>query len=98
MAAFLTDHPIPAINQELDRLEAAARDALGANADDYEIEPSALLRRQIAQAQEGSRVATGVVHQGRQIVATLHLEEEQVRDLLAYLQGTEQVPLPEPDD
>ena len=48
MAAFLTDHPIPAINQELDRLEAAARDALGANADDYEIEPSALLRRQIA--------------------------------------------------
>ncbi|MBT7431079.1 MAG: hypothetical protein HN783_14825, partial [Ilumatobacter sp.] len=48
MAAFLTDHPIPAVNQELDRLEAAARDALGANADDYEIEPSALLRRQIA--------------------------------------------------
>ncbi len=27
-----------------------------------------------------------------------YLEEEQVRDLLAYLQGTEQVPLPEPDD
>jgi hypothetical protein len=48
MAAFLTDHPIPAINQELDRLEAAAREALGTNADDYEIEPSALLRRQIA--------------------------------------------------
>jgi hypothetical protein len=48
MAAFLTDHPIPAINRELDRLEVAVREALGANADDYEIEPSALLRRQIA--------------------------------------------------
>ena len=48
MAAFLTDHPIPAINQELDRLEAVARTALGTNADDYAIEPSALLRRQIA--------------------------------------------------
>jgi len=48
MAAFLTDHPIPAISQELDRLEAAARTALGDSAGDYEIEPSALLRRQIA--------------------------------------------------
>jgi hypothetical protein len=48
MAAFLADHPIPAINQELDRLKIASREALGANADGYEIEPGALLRRQIA--------------------------------------------------
>ena len=48
MAAFLSESPIAAVTQELDRLEAAARRALGENSDDYEIEPSALLRRQIA--------------------------------------------------
>jgi hypothetical protein len=48
MAAFLTVNSIPAIDLELDRLETAARNALGVNADDYDIEPSALLRRQIA--------------------------------------------------
>ena len=47
MAAFLSVNSIPAIDQELDRLETAARNALGVNAHDYDIEPSALLRRQM---------------------------------------------------
>ena len=48
MAAFLVDHPIPRVSEELNRLEQAARDALGPSADDHVIEPAALLRRQIA--------------------------------------------------
>ena len=48
MAAFLTEHHLPEIVNELRRLEGSARDALGNAEADYEIEPSALLRRQIA--------------------------------------------------
>ena len=48
MAAFLAEHHLPAIVNELRRLEGSARDALGSSQADYEIEPSALLRRQIA--------------------------------------------------
>ncbi|MFJ1653258.1 Eco57I restriction-modification methylase domain-containing protein [Streptomyces sp. NPDC088337] len=47
-SAFLTAHPIPDVNDELYRLADAARAALGTSAPDIEIEPSALLRRQIA--------------------------------------------------
>ncbi|WP_435585842.1 Eco57I restriction-modification methylase domain-containing protein [Micromonospora aurantiaca (nom. illeg.)] len=45
---FLATHPIPSVADELNRLAAAARHALGSSAADIEIEPSALLRRQIA--------------------------------------------------
>src|SRR5690606_26470491 len=48
MSAFLAEHPLPGITDELRRLEQAAREALGDDEADYEIEPSALLRRQIA--------------------------------------------------
>lgn len=48
MAAFLVDHPIPGVTNELRRLEKAARDALGDDSGDYDIEPQSLLRRQIA--------------------------------------------------
>jgi hypothetical protein len=48
MAAFLVEHPIARISEELNRLEQAARGALGSSAEDQSIEPSALLRRQIA--------------------------------------------------
>ena len=48
MAAFLVEHHLPEIVNELRRLEGSARDALGDAQADYEIEPSALLRRQIA--------------------------------------------------
>jgi hypothetical protein len=48
LALFLDEHPIPAIEEELDRLRAAARKELGEAADDYEIERRALLRRQVA--------------------------------------------------
>jgi len=48
MAAFLVDHPVPGVTNELRRLEKAARDALGDDAGDYDIEPQSLLRRQIA--------------------------------------------------
>lgn len=47
-AKFLTEHPIPAVNDELTRLAQAAADALGDAAANVEIEPSMLLRRQIA--------------------------------------------------
>ncbi|MFG1888146.1 Eco57I restriction-modification methylase domain-containing protein [Micromonospora sp. NPDC049051] len=47
-SAFLVTHPIPAVANELHRLATAAHDALGDSAPDIEIEPSALLRRQIA--------------------------------------------------
>ena len=45
---FLNDHPIAAINDELNRLAQAARDALGEVAEGIEFEPATLLRRQIA--------------------------------------------------
>ncbi|HEX8345094.1 MAG TPA: hypothetical protein VF657_10160 [Actinoplanes sp.] len=47
-SAFLAAHPIPTVNEELRRLGDAAREALGGSAPDIEIEPSALLRRQVA--------------------------------------------------
>lgn len=47
-AKFLTENPIPAVNDELNRLALAAADALGDAAMHVEIEPSMLLRRQIA--------------------------------------------------
>lgn len=46
--AFLTEHPIAAVADELNRLEHAAREALGDQAASVEIETGALLRRQIA--------------------------------------------------
>jgi hypothetical protein len=46
--AFLTEHPIPAVTDELTRLAQAARAALGEHAVNVEIETGALLRRQIA--------------------------------------------------
>ncbi|MET8332183.1 Eco57I restriction-modification methylase domain-containing protein [Streptosporangium canum] len=46
--AFLAEHPIAAVSDELTRLSQAARDALGDHAAKVEIETSALLRRQIA--------------------------------------------------
>lgn len=48
LSAFLAIHPIPAVADELSRLATVAHDALGSSAPDVEIEPSALLRRQIA--------------------------------------------------
>ncbi|WP_343908562.1 Eco57I restriction-modification methylase domain-containing protein [Nocardioides aquiterrae] len=47
-AKFLADHPIPSVNDELARLSQAAEEALGDAASGIEIEPSVLLRRQIA--------------------------------------------------
>lgn len=46
MAAFLAEHDIPGVTQELRHLEEAARNASGPDAPDPE--PSSLLRRQIA--------------------------------------------------
>ncbi|MEX1171820.1 MAG: hypothetical protein WEG56_04315 [Chloroflexota bacterium] len=46
MAAFLADHDIPGVTQELRHLDEAARAAVGPDAP--EPEPSSLLRRQIA--------------------------------------------------
>ena len=46
--AFLADHPVPAVADELARLERAAREALGDQAASVDIETGALLRRQIA--------------------------------------------------
>ena len=48
MSTFLVDHELPGITAELLRLETTARKNLGDTAGDFEIEPSALLRRQIA--------------------------------------------------
>ncbi|CAL9539605.1 Eco57I restriction-modification methylase domain-containing protein [Streptomyces sp. enrichment culture] len=48
LSAFLAANPIPAVAEELGRLSDAALTALGSSAPDIEIEPSALLRRQIA--------------------------------------------------
>ena len=47
-AAFLARSPLPAVTSELNRLSAAAHEAIGTKSPDIEIEPSALLRRQIA--------------------------------------------------
>jgi hypothetical protein len=47
-SAFLVAHSIPTVTQELRRLSETAHAALGVNAITIEIEPSALLRRQIA--------------------------------------------------
>jgi hypothetical protein len=46
--AFLADHPVPAVADELARLERAAREALGDQAATVDVETGALLRRQIA--------------------------------------------------
>ena len=48
LAAFLTEHRLAAVTEELDRLAQTARDALGEQAGPVEIEASMLLRRQIA--------------------------------------------------
>ena len=48
LSAHLAEHPIAAVSNELGRLNAAARDALGPVAAGIEIETAALLRRQIA--------------------------------------------------
>ncbi len=47
-SAFLAEHPLQPITDELIRLETAARTALGEQGKITEIEPSLLLRRQIA--------------------------------------------------
>lgn len=46
--AFLAEHPVPEVADELARLERAAREALGDQAASVDIETGALLRRQIA--------------------------------------------------
>ncbi|PRY35126.1 hypothetical protein CLV43_11444 [Umezawaea tangerina] len=47
-ATFLSDHPVPAVNDELLRLSQAAEKALGDAGGQVEIDISMLLRRQIA--------------------------------------------------
>ncbi|QQQ77408.1 hypothetical protein IOD16_02380 [Saccharothrix sp. 6-C] len=47
-ATFLSNHPVPAVNDELLRLSRAAEEALGDAAGQVEIDTSMLLRRQIA--------------------------------------------------
>ncbi len=47
-SAFLAENPLPPVADELRRLEVAARNALGEQGEVAEIEPSLLLRRQIA--------------------------------------------------
>ena len=48
MTAFLATNSVPAVTDELRRLEESARTALGPSASAFPIEPAALLRRQIA--------------------------------------------------
>ena len=48
MSAFLADDSVPAVTEELRRLEESARTALGPSASDFPIDTAALLRRQIA--------------------------------------------------
>ncbi|MET3719215.1 hypothetical protein [Arthrobacter sp. UYEF21] len=48
MSAFLVEHPIPMVDQELDKLGQSAQESLGAHAGLHEIERASLLRRQIA--------------------------------------------------
>ncbi|MEA3549235.1 Eco57I restriction-modification methylase domain-containing protein [Pseudarthrobacter sp. C1] len=48
MSAFLVEHPIPMVDQELDKLGQSAKESLGAHAGLHEIERASLLRRQIA--------------------------------------------------
>ena len=47
-STFIAEHPIAAVSDELSRLAEVAWSALGPNAGDIEIEPNALIRRQIA--------------------------------------------------
>jgi hypothetical protein len=46
--AFLAEHPVPEVTDELFRLDQTAREALGEQAAHVQIEPSGLLRRPIA--------------------------------------------------
>lgn len=48
LAQFLDEHPIPAVEAELDRLKIAAAKHLGDSSTSYEIERRQLLRRQVA--------------------------------------------------
>src|SRR5581483_11853274 len=48
LSAFLAQHPIPQLAAELERLRAAAYDALGPLGEGVELEHSSLLRRQVA--------------------------------------------------
>jgi hypothetical protein len=48
MSAFLVEHPIPMVDQELDKLGQSAKESLGAHAGLHQIERASLLRRQIA--------------------------------------------------
>lgn len=48
MSAFLVEHPITMVDQELDKLGQAAKERLGAQIGIHEIERASLLRRQIA--------------------------------------------------
>ena len=48
MSAFLAEHSVPAVTDELRRLEESAKTALGPSANSFPIETAALLRRQIA--------------------------------------------------
>lgn len=48
LSAFLAQRPIPQLTAELDRLRAAAYDALGPLGEGIEIEQTSLLRRQVA--------------------------------------------------
>ena len=48
MSAFLVEHPIPMVDQELDNLGQSAKESLGAHSGLHEIERASLLRRQIA--------------------------------------------------
>ena len=47
-SAYLAEHPVAAIANELGRIDSAARSALGPSSASVEIETAALLRRQIA--------------------------------------------------
>ncbi|MGH2724935.1 MAG: Eco57I restriction-modification methylase domain-containing protein [Actinomycetota bacterium] len=48
LSSFLAEHPLPGIIKELERLRAAAHEALGEHGIGQEIEHASLLRRQVA--------------------------------------------------
>ncbi|MCL4286070.1 MAG: hypothetical protein KJ006_00300, partial [Thermoleophilia bacterium] len=48
LSSFLVERPVPAVTAELERLRKAALDHLGDLGDSTEIDPSSLLRRQVA--------------------------------------------------
>lgn len=48
LTSFLTEHPLPVVNSELDTLRKTALDRLGDAAEGAEIEQAALVRRQVA--------------------------------------------------